>query len=87
MNYHLKDTIQMFLIGLIPSLLIPQGILAWAVICIIRYLVASSDYREQKRKYSHNGTKEELDALGKKYGFKVADHLFDENGKLKDDIF
>lgn len=60
-----------------------QGILCWLAICIVRYLWVSSNHRKQEKEFNCT-TKAECDKLGEQYGFKVAEHLFDENGKLKD---
>ena len=88
MSADAKDTLFIFFMGVIPSMFFNQGLACWIVICIAIYLFKSAGWRQAQKDYrQHGGRKEALDKLGKEKGFKVADHLFDENGNLKKDIF
>lgn len=74
MSYYAKDCLFLFFIGLIPSLFIKQGVIAWAVICFVRYLWIRDDWKQQEKKYCH--TKEEFHAQG----YYPPDDWFDEDG-------
>lgn len=85
MSYYAKDCLFLFFIGLIPSLIVKGGPIAWGIICLTRYLLIKT----KRDKFEKNlpQTKEEFDKRGKERGYKVADHLFDENGNIKRDRF
>ena len=81
MSYYAKDCLFLFFIGLIPSLIVKGGPVAWGIICLTRYLLIKT----KKDKFEKNlpQTKEEFEAMG----IKLSDHLFDENGNIRRDRF
>lgn len=74
MSYYAKDCIQMFLIGLIPSLFIKQGVWCWAAVCIGRYFWIKADW--DKHEKNQCKTREEFEAKG----YHLPEQYFDENG-------
>lgn len=74
MTYYAKDCLFLFFIGLIPSLLVKGGVFAWALICLVKYLCAKSEWDEVEKNICR--TKADFEARG----IKIDDRFFDENG-------
>lgn len=76
MSYYAKDCLFLFFIGLIPSLIVKGGPVAWGIICLTRYLLIRGEWKKRENQVCK--TKAEFEARG----FKPPDDWFDKNGNL-----